>query len=154
MFSECIFNRTNHVKTGCHISYYNFRTVQYLGIKLKRQRELDVLVNVCKVQLCSIPASTIFRRGGRYRPPPSYHTGLSWWKMFHFVNFTRKIQVYCLLITFKFLFLYQSSWFCCPLTRLKFRKKAIAGRPTSARGDGFSRGHTIDRYSIGHTIQG
>ena len=69
MFSGCIFNRTNHVKTGCHISYYNFRTVQYLGMKLKTQRELEVLVNVCKVQLCSITASTIFRRGGRYPPP-------------------------------------------------------------------------------------
>ena len=43
--------------------------VQYLGMKLKTQRELEVLVNVYKVQLCSIPASTIFRRGDGTAPP-------------------------------------------------------------------------------------
>ena len=71
MCSGCIFNRTNHVKTGCHISYYNFRTTQYLDMKLETQRELEVLVNVCKVQLCSIPESTIFRRGDGTDP---HHT--------------------------------------------------------------------------------
>ena len=30
----------------------------------------------------------------------------------------------------------------------------IKQKPGFHWGDGFSRGHTIDRYSIGHTIQG
>ena len=37
---------------------------------------------------------------------------------------------------FYWIFLYQSSWFCCPLPRPKFRKKTKTGRPISAGGDG------------------
>ena len=72
----------------------------------------------------------------------------------HTINYRPKsvLQTKVSVIFYKVYFLL--VLFHKSLTREKFRKKTIIGKPTSAGGTVFSRGPTIDQYSIGHTIQG